>query len=429
MNYTETIKWLFNQLPMYQRQGKAAYKANLDNTLDLDKYFGHPHKNFKTIHVAGTNGKGSVSHMLASVLQESGYKVGLYTSPHLKDFRERIKINGQMITEDFVVQFISNQQKKFKEMKPSFFEMTVAMAFEYFSAEQIDIAVVEVGMGGRLDSTNIINPELSIITNIGLDHTSFLGNSLEEIATEKAGIIKKHTHLVVGQTQVETQAVFNKHASENSSEITYADKQFNIDYSMLSTDNKQVFNVKRGDQIIYENLKLDLLGHYQRKNILPVLTAIELLIKKSFSISQKSIYSGLENVIKNTGLLGRWQILESKPLMVCDTGHNQDGILYVIEQIRQTPYEKLHMIFGVVDDKNIEIILGMLPKDAKYYFTKANIPRALNQNILKEKAINYQLEGNSYETVQEALKKAKKNASLNDLIFIGGSTFVVAEVV
>lgn len=429
MNYKETLDWLFNQLPMYQRQGKAAYKANLDNTLDLDKYFGHPHKKFKSIHVAGTNGKGSVSHMLASVLQESGYKVGLYTSPHLKDFRERIKINGQMVSEDFVVQFVHEHAQKFEEIKPSFFEMTVAMAFEYFSVENIDIAVVEVGMGGRLDSTNIINPELSVITNIGLDHTSFLGNSLGEIAIEKAGIIKKNTPVIIGETQDETKPVFDQIANQNNSEIFYADQRLNIDYEMLSLDNKQVFNIKHNDQIIYENLKLDLLGNYQKKNILTVLTAIELLIKKNFNISKKSIYIGLENVVKNTGLLGRWQVLESNPLIICDTGHNEDGITHVIKQLEQTPHENLHFIFGVVDDKNIETILEMLPKKAMYYFTKANLPRALDQEILKEKALKYQLNGSSYKTVSEALKNAKKNASLNDLIFIGGSTFVVAEVV
>jgi dihydrofolate synthase/folylpolyglutamate synthase len=429
MNYKETLYWLFNQLPMYQRQGKAAYKANLDNTLDLDKYFGHPHKKFKSIHVAGTNGKGSVSHMLASVLQESGYKVGLYTSPHLKDFRERIKINGQIISEDFVVQFVHEHGQKFEGIKPSFFEMTVAMAFEYFSVENIDIAVVEVGMGGRLDSTNIINPELSVITNIGLDHTSFLGNSLGEIAIEKAGIIKKNTPVIIGQTQDETKSVFDKIANQNNSEIIYADQRLNIDYEMLSLDNKQVFNIKQDDQIIYENLKLDLLGNYQKKNVLTVLTAIEILNQKSFNISKESIYTGLENVIKNTGLLGRWQMLGVNPLIICDTGHNEDGITHVIKQLEQTPHENLHFIFGVVDDKNIETILEMLPKKAMYYFTKADLPRALDQEILKEKALKYQLNGSSYKTVSEALKNAKKNASLNDLIFIGGSTFVVAEVV
>ncbi|NOQ27756.1 MAG: bifunctional folylpolyglutamate synthase/dihydrofolate synthase [Bacteroidales bacterium] len=429
MNYQETLDWLFSQLPMYQRQGKAAYKADLNNTLDLDKYFDHPHRKFKSIHVAGTNGKGSTSHMLASVLQESGYKVGLYTSPHLKDFRERIRINGQMISEDFVLRFIEDHHLKFEELKPSFFEMTVSMAFDYFAKENIDIAIVEVGMGGRLDSTNIIEPDISIITNIGLDHTAFLGNSLSEIAKEKAGIIKKDTPVVIGETHSETEAVFRKFAKENKSEIYFADKYYFCDYGMLSIDNKQIFNIKKDDKIIYQDLKLDLLGIYQKKNLLTVLRSINLLIEKKYKITNKSIYKGLENVSKNTGLQGRWQLLGDNPTIVCDTAHNLDGITLVVNQIKQTPYKNLHIVFGVVDDKNIDSILKILPTNAKYYFAKANIPRALDQKILKEKANSYGLLGNEYKNVQEALKKAKKNASLNDLIFIGGSTFVVAEVI
>ncbi|MBI9054572.1 MAG: bifunctional folylpolyglutamate synthase/dihydrofolate synthase [Bacteroidales bacterium] len=429
MNYKETLDWLFNQLPMYQRQGKAAYKADLDNTLELDKYFGHPHKKFKSIHIAGTNGKGSVSHMLASVLQESGYKVGLYTSPHLKDFRERIKINGEMISEEFVVDFVRKHSSKFEEIKPSFFEMTVAMAFDYFAKEKIDVAVVEVGMGGRLDSTNIILPELSIITNIGLDHTVFLGDTLEKVAYEKAGIIKKNTSAIIGETQKETKDVFNQIAQENSSEIFFADKLFSIDYEMLSMDNKQVFNIKSNNQIVYENLKLDLLGSYQKKNVISVLKGIDLLAEKDFEINKESVFRGLSNVIKNTGLMGRWQILGVNPLTICDTGHNQEGMSLVIKQINQTPHKDLHFVLGVVDDKDLAKILKLLPKTAKYYFTKAQIPRALDHDLLKNKAENWNLKGDSYKSVQEALKNAKKNAGLNDLIFIGGSTFVVAEVV
>lgn len=429
MNYQETLDWLFSQLPMYQRQGKAAYKADLNNTLDLDKYFGHPHRKFKSIHVAGTNGKGSISHMLASVLQESGYKVGLYTSPHLKDFRERIRINGQMISEDFVVRFIEDHHLKFEEIKPSFFEMTVSMAFDYFAKENIDIAIVEVGMGGRLDSTNIIDPDISIITNIGFDHTAFLGNSLPEIAKEKAGIIKKETPVVIGETHSETEPVFRNFAKEKTAEIYFADKYYLCDYGMLSIDNKQVFNIKKDDKIIYQDLKLDLLGIYQKKNLLTVLRSVDLLIEKEYKITIKTLYKGLENVSKNTVLQGRWQLLGNNPTMVCDTAHNLDGIKFVVNQIKQTPYKNLHIVFGVVDDKNIDSILNIMPTKAEYYFAKANIPRALDQKILKEKANNYGLIGNEYKNVEEALKKAKKNAGINDLIFIGGSTFVVAEVV
>ncbi len=429
MNYQETLDWLFSQLPMYQRQGKAAYKADLNNTLELDKYFSHPHRNFKSIHVAGTNGKGSVSHMLASVLQESGYKVGLYTSPHLKDFRERIRINGEMVSEDFVVKFIEDHKLKFEEIHPSFFEMTVAMAFDYFAKENIDIAVVEVGMGGRLDSTNIIQPDLSIITNIGFDHTAFLGNSLSDIAGEKAGIIKNKIPVVIGETNKETQPVFDSKAKEMKSPIYFADQYYQADYSMLTMDSKQSFNIKKDGKSIYNDLKLDLLGSYQKKNLFTVLQSLTILKDLNYSISYESMYAGLKNVSKNTGLRGRWDILENNPMLVCDTAHNKEGLTYVIEQIKQTAYENLHMVFGVVDDKNIDAILGLLPKDAHYYFTKANIPRALDQNILKSKAEKYNLMGDDFKDVASALRNAKKNAGFNDLIFIGGSTFVVAEVV
>lgn len=429
MDYNQTLNWLFNQLPMYQRQGKAAYKADLNNTLELDRYFNYPHKKFKSIHVAGTNGKGSVSHMIASVLQESGYKVGLYTSPHLRDFRERIKINGEMISEDFVVDFVNKHQSKFEEIEPSFFEMTVAMAFDYFAKQKIDIAVVEVGMGGRLDSTNIISPELSVITNIGFDHTAFLGNTLAEIANEKAGIIKENIPVVVGETQLETEGVFKEKAKEKDTEIYFADQKYEVGYALLSTDNKQVFQVYEGESKKYKDLKLDLLGSYQLNNLKTVLNAFDLLSNRLNKITIESIYNGLEKVVENTGLLGRWQILGVKPLTICDTGHNKEGLTYIIEQIKQTVYKKLHFVLGVVDDKNIDQILEMMPKDALYYFTNAKIPRALNKDVLKTKAEKYSLKGLSYETVEDALKNAKKNAGDNDLIFIGGSTFVVAEVV
>ncbi len=429
MNYQETLNWLFSQLPMYQRQGKAAYKADLKNTLDLDQYFNHPHRKFKSIHIAGTNGKGSVSHMLASVLQESGYRVGLYTSPHLKDFRERIRINGEMVSEKFVVEFIEAHHAKFEEMKPSFFEMTVAMAFDYFAKERIDIAVVETGMGGRLDSTNIVSPDLSIITNIGLDHTAFLGNSIPEVAREKAGIIKKGIPVVIGESQKETMSVFEEFASKNNTKLYFADQHYESDYSMLTSDNKQIFNIKHKDNIEYANLILDLTGYYQKKNLFTVLRAIDLLNEQGYKIEESQIYKGLENVVSNTGLNGRWQILSYNPTIVCDTGHNLEGMTLVLDQIKQTPYDRLHMVFGVVDDKNIEKLLRILPEDAKYYFTKADIPRSLDENILREKAKGAGLNGKSFEKVDQALKNAKKNAGVNDLIFIGGSTFVVAEVI
>ena len=427
MNYQETLDWLFSQLPMYQRIGQAAYKANLDNTLELDSYFKNPHTYFKTIHVAGTNGKGSVSHMLASVLQASGYKVGLYTSPHLKDFRERIKINGQMIPEIDVIDFVTKHKKKFELVQPSFFEMTVALAFDYFRKNSIDIAVVEVGMGGRLDSTNIINPDLSVITNIGFDHTVFLGDTLYKIAGEKAGIIKAGVPVVIGETQPETEPVFRKVASEKKSRIEFADSNFEVDYSMLTFDNKQLFNVFRNSFLTYPELTIDLMGAYQRKNIVTVLQSIEILKEIDYNLRTENIYNGLENVVKNTGLLGRWQILSNHPLTICDTGHNFEGISYVIEQIRNTPHKNLHFVFGVVEDKNIDKILEILPKDATYYFTQASIPRALNHEILKQKAQKANLNGNSFPTVQLAIENAKKNAEFNDLIFIGGSTFVVAD--
>ncbi len=429
MNYKETLNWLFSQLPMYQRQGKAAYKADLKNTLELDQYFDHPHRKFKSIHIAGTNGKGSVSHMLASVLQESGFKVGLYTSPHLKDFRERIRINGEMVSEEFVVEFIETHHAKFEEIKPSFFEMTVAMAFDYFAKERIDIAVVEVGMGGRLDSTNIVMPDLSVITNIGLDHTAFLGNSIPEVATEKAGIIKNGIPVVIGESQEETKSVFDEFVSKNNTKIYYADQYYESDYSMLTIENKQLFNIKHKDSIVYADLILDLTGFYQKKNLITALRAIDLLNELDYQIEESQIYKALANVVNNTGLKGRWQILSYNPTIVCDTGHNLEGMTLVLDQIKQTPFEKLHIVFGVVDDKNIDKLLKILPVDAEYYFTKADIPRALDQNILQEKANEVGLKGKSFQKVKLALTEAKKNAEVNDLIFIGGSTFIVAEVV
>ncbi|NOZ45335.1 MAG: bifunctional folylpolyglutamate synthase/dihydrofolate synthase, partial [Chlorobi bacterium] len=421
MNYKETLDFLFAQLPMYQRVGKAAYKANLNNTYALDKYFKHPHTKYKTIHVAGTNGKGSVSHMLSSVLQSAGYKVGLYTSPHLLDFRERIKINGNMISEDAVNSFVSNNTVIIKKIQPSFFELSVAMAFNYFAEENVDIAVVEVGLGGRLDSTNIIMPELSIITNIGIDHIQFLGENIEDIAFEKAGIIKENIPVVIGKTQEKTKQMFKSKANQQKAKIFFADKNLTIDYSLLSTDNYQMFNIKKSGKIIYKNLKLDLLGEYQKENIITTLIAIEVFNNKNTSISNNNIYKGLANVIKNTGLQGRWQILEKNPLIICDTAHNIDGIKQVIKQINNTAYKNLHIVFGMVNDKSRMEILNILPKNATYYVTKASVPRALDEKILFSEITQLKLKSKYYKNVEKAIIEAKNNAEKNDLIYIGGS--------
>ncbi len=428
MTYQETLDFLFSQLPMYQRIGKAAYKADLETTLRIDAAFGNPHKTYKTIHVAGTNGKGSVSHSLASVLQEAGYKVGLYTSPHLKDFRERIRVNGMMMTESAVINFVEDSRDLLDELKPSFFEMTVAMAFDYFQKEAVDVAVIEVGMGGRLDSTNIIEPEVSVITNIGMDHTAFLGSTKAEIAKEKGGIIKAGIPVVIGQTQSETQRIFQEIASEKGTSIEFADQKYRVSVATFSVDNKQILQVYQKDTLVYPDLKLDLLGLYQQKNILTILCAIDHIREKGFKIPKSDVYNGLERVCENTGLLGRWHYLGSNPRIVCDTGHNQDGIEAVVVQIKNTAHEKLHFVLGMVNDKDHEAVLDILPKEAQYYFTRASIPRSLDPFELKHQAKKHGLEGEIYENPLIALDAAKKNAGSNDLIFIGGSTFVVADV-
>lgn len=429
-SYQETIDYLYSQLPMYQRTGPAAYKDSLDNTLALDKMYGHPHRSFKTIHVAGTNGKGSVSHMLASVLQEAGYKTGLYTSPHLKDFRERIRINGDMISEESVVEFVASFREKNEKVKLelSFFELTVAMAFDYFRNENVDIAVIEVGLGGRLDSTNIITPEVSVITNISLDHTALLGNSIKLIAAEKAGIIKSKIPIIIGESNDESEVVFRQKAREIDAPVYFADREFSCPYSMLLPEGKQMVNVLKNRTMYYQDLKLDLLGIYQRKNILPVLKTIEILISNEWKIKIENIYQGLSKVIINTGLLGRWQIVGNNPRIVCDTGHNEAGIGQVIEQIRNTAWKNLHIVFGMVNDKNIDPVLSLLPKEANYYFTRASIPRALDETELQKKGELFGLKGEKFKTVQEALSSAKNNANEHDMIFVGGSTFVVADI-
>jgi len=426
MTYQEALDYIYSQLPMFHRIGKAAYKADLGNTLKLDEYFGHPHRTFKTIHVAGTNGKGSTSHMLAAVLQKAGYRVGLYTSPHLKDFRERIRVNGEMIPESEVTSFVCKHKDFFNQIKPSFFEMTVALAFDYFARMNLDIAVIEVGLGGRLDSTNIINPILSVITNIALDHTDLLGDTLQKIAAEKAGIIKPNTPVVISQYQPEIEEIFITKAKEQNSPIFFAGKEIVISEQSIS-DNMQFFKLIEGDKEI--NIELDLLGIYQRNNLPGVIKAIELLKVNNFTIADSTITDGLKNVQSLTGLMGRWQKISENPLIYCDTGHNVDGIQHVVDQINRTPHNKLHMVIGAVADKNIDGMLALLPKSATYYFTQAAIPRALKHEELKERAMLHGLKGNSYPSVAMALTAAKEAAHPNDLIFIGGSTFVVAEVV
>ncbi len=430
MIYEETLKFLFAQLPMYQRTGKAAYKSNLSNTLALDKFYGHPHTQFKTVHIAGTNGKGSVSHMLAAVLQKAGYKTGLYTSPHLKDFRERIKINGNEVSKEFVVEFVEKSQEIIKKIQPSFFEMTVLMAFDYFAAEKVDVAVVETGMGGRLDSTNIITPLLSVITNIALDHTTFLGKTLTGIAKEKAGIIKKRIPVVIGERHPETVPVFQAKANKNHSEIFFAEDCFQIDYGLENFRGKQIFNVKKNEEKYYPKIELDLLGTYQRKNLLTTLCAIEILIAKELlKIDKKNIYEGLKHSAQLTGLQGRWQILQYNPMVVSDIAHNANGLSAVFEQVKNTPYKNLHIVTGFVNDKEVDKILSLFPKDATYYFTQANIPRALPVEVLYEKAKKNHLHGQPFKMVADAFAVAINQSGGNDMVLITGSAFVVAEII
>jgi len=423
MNYQETINYLFNALPMYQRIGQAAYKADLDTTIRIDEYFGHPHINFKSIHIAGTNGKGSVSHMIASILQEAGFKTGLYTSPHLKDFRERIKINGQMISQEYVVDFVQKHNNIFKSLNASFFEMTVAMAFKYFSDCKIDYAVIEVGMGGRLDSTNIINPILSIITNIGKDHTKFLGESIPEIATEKAGIIKKNVPVIISETDELSKPVFNSIAKRKDADLYFADQHIKFDY-LCENLNYNIYNLVRDNKIF----ELDLKGNYQSKNLAAVYKSIRLLQKMGVEITNENLKYGLKNIIKNTGIKGRWQILNKEPLVVCDVGHNYEGVSYVVKQIMKQSFKKLRIVWGMVNDKDISKILNILPKNAYYYFTQAGIPRALSANLLYQEAIKYGLKGEIIRDVKNAYNKAIMQSGENDMVFIGGSTFVVAEI-
>ena len=428
MNYSETLEWMFNKLPMYQRIGAAAYKADLNNTIQLLDLLDNPHNSFKSVHVAGTNGKGSVSHTLASVFQEAGYKTGLYTSPHLRDFRERIRINGEMIPEENVVQFIDNYKDKFEAMELSFFEMTVGMAFDYFRMEKVDIAIVEVGMGGRLDSTNLITPELSIITNIDFDHTKFLGDTRAKIAYEKAGIIKPGIPVVIGETHPETEQVFIDKAKECGSPIYFADQIFDCDKIYFESFTEQKFDVWKNSELYMEALEIPLMGNYQQKNLTTVMCAIDLLRNK-FNLSDDDIRDGIGKVIRNTHLMGRWQILCKDPLTIADTGHNVAGITEVVRQLAEMHYGKLHFVLGIVNDKDIDSVLQLLPRGAEYYFCKADIPRGLDANILAEKAFDMGLRGQVFESVSHAYRSAVNNARFGDVVFIGGSNFTVAEVV
>lgn len=429
--YQKTLDFLFEQVPMYQKVGASAYKNNLNNILAIADILGNPQKKFKSIHIAGTNGKGSTSHMTAAVLQCAGYKVGLFTSPHLKDFRERIKINGVSISEQYVIDFVKNNSQLFKAIKPSFFELTTGLAFHYFAEQNVDIAVIEVGLGGRLDSTNIIKPLLSVITNISLDHTTILGKLISEIAFEKAGIIKPIIPLVIGQTQDETVDVFNEIALKNMSPIYFADMELEVRNMKVEYAEKPVFtcHLYRNSTLSIRNLKCSLVGYYQQKNIPTVIKILDLLKHNGFFTDENQVLEGLIDVVELTGLMGRWQVLGRNPLIICDTGHNSDGITEVVKQIGVTPYNKLHFVFGTLNDKNLDIILPLLPKDAYYYFCKPDIPRGLDVSVLKSLASNYHLQGNSYSSVTKALIAAKENALSKDLIFVGGSTFVVAEVI
>lgn len=405
MKYDDAVTWMFQQLPVYQNIGGVAYKKDLSNILKFSDHLGNPHLDFRSVHVAGTNGKGSVSHMLASILHEGGYKVGLYTSPHLRDFRERIKINGREISKKGVVEFLEQNQTFINSLKPSFFEMTVAMAFQHFSDEGVDIAIIEVGLGGRLDSTNIITPEVSVITNIGLDHKDILGDTHQKIAAEKAGIIKKSIPVVIGESQDDIMDIFIKTAEAHNSKIYFA------------------------DQLIETDLKSDLKGNYQAANIKTVLQTIHLVKNRGFTISDRNIEKGLKAVVRNTGLKGRWQILQNQPKIICDVGHNVEGLKHVIDQLSIEPKDRLHIVFGVVVDKDLGSIAPIMPKDAIYYFCKPNILRGLDAQILKSKFSEFGLHGEVFPSVNSALRAAKANANTSDVIFVGGSTFVVAEVV
>ncbi|GHV08338.1 folylpolyglutamate synthase [Bacteroidia bacterium] len=422
MNYEETIAYLYNTAPMFQKIGSKAYKEGMENSFLIDKYLNHPHRKYKTIHVGGTNGKGSTSHLLASVLQESHYKTGLYTSPHLLDFRERIKVDGEMISKDFIVDFIAENQPFFESIQPSFFELTTGMAFAYFDQQEVDIAIIEVGLGGRLDCTNVITPVISIITNISFDHTNLLGNTLTQIAYEKAGIMKPAVPVIIGEAENEVKEVFlSENKKLQDSPILFAQEQKKIVSAKHLLSGYWEF-----ETVDYSELICGLRGLVQEKNAATVLCAIDEL-KKTLSIPLKAIYKGFRFVVENTGLSGRWQILQYNPKIVLDTGHNVGGMEYIVRQLQSERFETLHIVFGMVNDKDILSVLRLLPKEAVYYFTQANIPRALDAGLLAERASQFGLRGTSFPTVAGAFFAAKQQATKKDFIFVGGSTFIVAD--
>jgi len=429
MTYDETLQYLYDFAPMFQKVGSSAYKEGMENSFLIDKHLNHPHKQYKTIHVGGTNGKGSTSHLLASILQEAGYKTGLYTSPHLLDFRERIKVNGEMIDKEYVVDFIARNQAFFESIQPSFFELTTGMAFAYFAEQKVDIAVIEVGLGGRLDCTNVITPVLSIITNISFDHTQLLGNTLTAIAREKAGIIKPGVPVVIGEAEGEVREVFEGlkpcHPALDAESPKNYQRIAGLRYATPAMT--QMFFVQDEKPSGWKNEVISpLQGFAQEKNTATVLCAIDIL-KDIINVPPQAIVQGFKNVIENTSLMGRWQIVGRHPKIVLDVGHNVGGIEYIVRQLQSEKYERLHIVFGMVKDKDISAVLALLPKNAIYYFTQANIPRALDANLLAEQAGKFGLQGKIFSTVSEAFSAAKQNATKKDFIFVGGSTFVVAE--
>lgn len=420
MNYQETIQYLYDSVPMFQQVGGKAYKEGLENTYALDEHFGYPHRKFRSIHIGGTNGKGSCSHTIAAILQSAGYKVGLYTSPHLIDFRERIRVNGDMIPEQYVIDFVHRNRSYFESLQLSFFELTTALAFHYFAYSNVDVAIIEVGLGGRLDCTNIISPDLSVITNISYDHTQFLGNTLTDIATEKAGIIKAATPVVIGETTEATRQVFSYKAQIQKAPIIFAEDDIEILYSEMN--HGFTYQTKS-----FGTFQSELGGTYQIINANTILNAIKQLQRLGYTIDQQAVCNGFGHVSQLTGLMGRWHVLAQSPLTICDTGHNTAGIKYIVKQLSALKYHQLHIVIGMVNDKDVTGVLALLPRDAHYYFTKASIPRALNEVELKELAQLHHLQGDSYPTVVEAVKAAQKNSLPEDVIFVGGSTFIVAD--
>ena len=423
MNYQQTLEYLYSRLPMYQRLGASAYKEGLDNSLALDAQMGFPHRKYRTIHVAGTNGKGSTSHLLAAILQQAGYKTGLYTSPHLVDFRERIRVDGKMIDQQFVVDFVSRNRAFSETIEPSFFELTMMMAFDYFAHQHVDVAIIEVGLGGRLDSTNIITPDVSVITNISFDHIQFLGDTLPKIAAEKAGIIKQGVPVIIGEAEdKEVRTVFLQKATEMDAPIRFAQESGIIRSAHMAEQGGWLFSTDK-----YNKLYGELGGACQDKNAATVLATVDVLLSLGYQISETAISNGFAHVCQLTGLQGRWQTMAQSPKTICDTAHNEGGIKYIVEQIKQEKFDKLHFVLGMVNDKDINKILSMLPTNAQYYFTKASIPRALHEQELQQMALKVGLRGEAYSTVKDAVKDAQNNAAPTDFIYIGGSTFVVAD--